>query len=288
MNKYTTEYIDNVLTVRFDKISKGWEQWIMLSGDRHHDNQWCNRELESKQLNLARDREALIIDVGDLFCAMQGKYDPRKDQSDLRPEDKGTAYLDLIKEHAYEDYRKYKDNWLMIGRGNHDQNIKNRHGTDLIDGLVTLLRHDGSKVVAGGYGGWVRFMFTMRSTVNQSIRLKYHHGSGGSAPVTKGTIKTNRQAVYLPDADIVVNGHDHNNWILPLRRERLSGKGKIFSDYIWFARTPGYKDVYFGRLGAEGYENEKQQNPKPIGCVWLHLTYYDDKICHMMYSDLGT
>ena len=148
----------------------------------------------------------MIFDFGDLFCAMQGKYDPRSSKAELREEDKVDDYLGSIIKHAEEDYAPYAKNWMLIGRGNHDANILKRHGTDIINSLVDRLRykHD-SEVVAGGYGGWIRFMFTMNKTRAQTIRLKYHHGSGGGGPVTKGVIQTNRQAAYIGNAD-AING----------------------------------------------------------------------------------
>lgn len=269
MREHTTEFNHNVLTVRFEDISSGWEQWVLFSADRHHDNIYCNRTLERAHLEQAKERGALITDFGDLFCAMQGKWDPRASKDVLRPEDKVDNYLDTIVKHAVEDYAPYADNWLLIGRGNHDTNILKRHGTDIVSNLVYTLRDKhGSKVVAGGYGGWIRFMFKYHKTVQQSFRLKYHHGAGGGGPVTKGVIQTNRQAVYLPDADIVVNGHTHDAWIVPLCRERMNDAGNVKRDLIHFVRTPGYKDEYFKSEGIKGFEQEKWMPPKPIGAVW--------------------
>ena len=105
----------NVLTVKFSGISSGWEQWFLLSADRHHDNIHCNRQLEREHLEEAKRREAFIIDGGDLFCAMQGKYDPRKSMDDIRPEDVGADYLDRIVRHAAEDYAPYAKQFILIG-----------------------------------------------------------------------------------------------------------------------------------------------------------------------------
>ena len=260
----------NVLTVRFQGIAAGWEQWILLSADRHHDSIYCDRKLERHHLQQAQERGALIADFGDLFCAMQGKWDPRSSMDDIRPEDNATDYLDRIVMHASEDYGPFAKSFLVIGKGNHEDNIRERHGVDLISNLVHRLNADhGGAVHVGGYGGWIRFMFKMRKTVNQSINLKYHHGAGGGGPVTKGVIQTARQAVYLPDANIVVNGHTHDSWYLPLARERLYGKGRVGRDLIHFVRTPGYKDEY--NDGAEGYHIETWKPPKPIGACWLRF-----------------
>jgi len=277
MQKFKVEQDGAVLTVRFSGVNKGWEQWLLLSSDRHHDNTYCRRDLENAHLEQAREREALIIDCGDLFCAMQGKYDPRSNMDDIRPEDVGVDYLDRIVAHAAEDYGPYAENWLLIGKGNHESGILKRHHTDLISSLAHRLNSDyGARVHVGGYGGWVRLMFRIQKTVRTSVRIKYHHGAGGGGPVTRGTIQTNRQAVYLPDAEICVNGHTHDSWILPIARERLSDMGKISRDLIWFVRTPGYKDEYAD--GSKGYHVERWAPPKPLGACWVRLFYRDSGI----------
>ena len=277
-NSYTVEQnAPNVLSVHFDNVSAGWEQWVLLTADRHHDNVYCNRALEKADLEEAKRRNALIADFGDMFCAMQGKYDPRANMDDIRPEDVGQDYLDRIVKHAAHFYAPYASNFLLIGDGNHESNIRKRHGTDLISNLIHRLNseHQGN-VHMGFYGGWIRFFFTVNKTVRVSKNLKYHHGSGGGGPVTKGTIQTNRQAVYLPDADVVVNGHTHDAWVLPLARERLSQAGKVKKDLIWFARTPGYKDEYAD--GSKGFHIEQWREPKPQGAIWLKFFYNHDVV----------
>ncbi len=260
----------NVLSLYFEDIAAGWEQWVLLSADRHHDNVYCDRGLEHKHLEQARQRGAGILDFGDLFCAMQGKYDPRSNMDDIREEDVGQDYLDRIVTHAAEDYGGYARYWWLIGRGNHETNIRKRHGTDLTSNLVHRLNadYDGNCHV-GGYGGWVRFMFTVHGTNCQSYRLKYHHGAGGGGPVTRGVIQTNRQAVYLPDADFVVNGHTHDSWYVPIARERLSNRGVVYQDLIRFIRVPGYKNEY--NDGSKGFHIEKWGPPKPLGAAWLRF-----------------
>lgn len=127
----------------------------------------------------------------------------------------------------------------------------------------------------GGYGGWVRIMINLsggeQTGPRTSVKLKYFHGAGGEAPVTRGAIQTNRQAVYLPDADIVVNGHSHNNYIIPITRERLSNKGQQYFDNQYHIRIPGYKQGYGD--GTTGWEVTRGGVPKPIGSVFVRLKY---------------
>jgi outer membrane protein OmpA-like peptidoglycan-associated protein len=263
----------NVLTIEFDEIAQGWEQWFMLSSDRHHDSIKCDRELQKKHLEKVNERNAYILDVGDFFDAMQGRYDPRRSYGELRPEYKSNTYLDDIVKDAAAHFGPYAKRLLLLGRGNHDTTVIKNNGTDILSSLAHRLNSDyGGNVQVGGYGGWVRFMFKMRKTVRMSKRLKYFHGAGGGGPVTRGVIQTNRQAVYLPDADIIVNGHTHDTWVVPIARERLSEAGKIGADTQWHLRVPTYSDDYGD--GSGGWHVERWGPPKPRGCMWLRL-YYD-------------
>ena len=108
-------------------------------------------------------------------------------------------------------------------------------------------------------------------TQRLSKNLKYFHGAGGGGPVTRGVIQTNRQAVYLPDADIVVNGHTHDAWYMPIQRERISDQGIIYQDIQHHIRTTSYKDEY--KDGKGGWHVETWRPPKPIGAAWLRFYY---------------
>jgi len=276
---------NNVCTVYLDEIKEGWEQWVLITSDRHHDNKYGDRAFEKYHLDMALDRNALIVDVGDLFDAMQGKFDPRRSYSELRPEYALDRYLDEIVTDASRFYAPYANNFLVIGRGNHESSVLKNNSTDLISNLVYRLNSDNKACIqAGGYGGWVRFMFTANKTKRSSIRMKYFHGSGGGGPVTRGVIQTNRMAVYLPDADIIVSGHTHDSWHVPIARERISNAGKIRKDLQHHIRTATYKKDY--RDGSEGWHVERGAAPKPLGAVWIRFYYHNDTIRFDVTQDI--
>jgi hypothetical protein len=269
---YVVHPTPNVCAVHFEHVNAGWEQWILLTSDRHHDSMWCDRALEAQHLDQMAARGGYCVDVGDLFDMMQGKFDPRRTYSDLRPEYKTNTYLDDIVKDAAQFYGPYAKRILMMGRGNHDQSIVKHNSTDPLANLVHRLNSDhGGRIQPGGYGGWVVFKFHVNTTTRKSVRLKYFHGSGGGGPVTRGVIQTNRQAVFLPDADIVVNGHTHDSWHVPIARERLSDQDVVSQDIQHHVRTSTYKNEY--RDGAAGWHVETGKPPKPIGAVWLHFYY---------------
>ena len=265
-----TNYIDGVLTIRFDKVAIGWQQYILLVSDQHHDSPFCDRKLEKAHLDEAMDRDALIFMGGDTFDAMQSRKDPRANYDHLEPFLKRDNYFDAIIEYCAEFYKPYAKNIVMIGVGNHEADVLKHHNISLIDRLAAELNRAGGRVHAGGYGGWVRFFLVAHKTHRSSFVMRYFHGYGGESPVTKGVIQTNRQATYLPDVDIVWNGHNHQQYIVAQPRERLSDRNKLYRDVLWFIRTPGYNDEW-GR-GENGWAVNSGLSPKPMGCAWLKLS----------------
>lgn len=262
---------NNVVTLEIDDIQAGWKQLILLVSDQHHDSPLCDRKLEKQHLDEALTKNALIFMGGDTFDAMQGKKDPRASYDQLDPELKKDKYFDALVDFNSKFYAPYAKNIVMIGKGNHESSVTKHHSIDLTERMVYKMNQENnSNISVGGYGGWVRFMFTIQKTVRSSLKMKYFHGSGGDAPVTRGVIQTARQAVYLPDASVVWNGHNHNEYCLPIQRERISESGKLFSDTQWHVRTPGYKNDYGD--GSGGWAVESGMPPKPLGCVWLEFS----------------
>lgn len=264
----------NSTVVTFDDIKPGWEQWFLLRSDVHHDNPKCNQELEKKHLDEAKECGAYIIDNGDLFCAMQGKWDKRSSKDAIRPEHQSGNYLDRLVDTAAEFYAPYAENFLVLGRGNHETAIRGKHETDLTDRLAAKLRDKGSEVLAGGYGGFVKFIFRI-STVSTSKVLHYYHGSGGGGPVTRGVIQTNRMAVYCPDAHIILTGHTHDSWEMRIARMRLSQSGEVYRDEQVHVRCAGYKDAWGD--GSSGWEVERMLGPKPQDAAWLRFYRVNDR-----------
>lgn len=265
----------NALKVSMEGIRKGWKQYFLLSSDRHHDNPKCNQELEKRHLEEALEKKAGIIDCGDLFCAMQGKYDYRSDKSKCRPEHQVDDYLDALVSTAADFYQPYAKNWVVMGQGNHELSIKSRHETDLNQRLMTVLNdRTGSKIQQLGYTGWIRFTFKTSSSKYAKI-LWFTHGYGGGGPVTEDMIQSARQRVYVENADIMLSGHVHRSWVQEFIRHRLDNYGTIKRKQGFYIKTPTYKDAYDTGIG--GFEVTRGHGPRPIGAYWLKFYWkYND------------
>lgn len=253
--------------IRIPFIEKAeWSQSVLLTSDRHWDHPNSRLDLQQKHLEEARERGAPVIDLGDLFCVMQGQKDKRANKKDIRDEHNTDTYLDDVVNTAVDFFAPYKENIALIGRGNHDQGIKKHHETDITRRFCVRLG-----CYTGGYRGWVRFLFQGAGNTRRSIKMFYTHGSGGGAPVTKGVIKTNRRAVYLPDADIIASGHIHNSWIMEIPRLRITDQGRTFKDVQYHVQCGTYKDEFDDI--SEGWVNEREMAPGAIGAWWINFYF---------------
>jgi len=251
---------------------------ILLISDLHWDNPHCDRQLLKRHLDEAMAGGHDILINGDLFCAMQGKYDGRRSKADIRPEHNNAKYLDSLVETAAEWFAPYAQNIKVIGYGNHETSILKHCETDLIERLVTLLNaNTKSSIEIGGYGGWVIYRFRRTDRSSTPFKIKYFHGSGGGGVVTKGSIQFNRMMTMIEGADAIWMGHVHESMEITYTMERLTQKDTIVLRDVLMIRTPAYKEEY--QDGSKGWHIERGAPPKPLGGRWLELKPYRDEDC---------
>ncbi len=244
---------------------------FMLVSDVHLDNVHCDQSLFKLHLEQAVEEDAHIFDGGDYFCGMQGRYDPRADKSQLRPELQTNDYLGALVKYNCGFIQPYAKRIILMRKGNHETSILRHNQLDLNQSLVAMLNdRTGSNIMAGGYSGWT-FFRCKRAQQKGCIKMFAHHGYGGAAPVSRGLIQTNRMAVWLPDADIVWTGHTHNEWVVPIGRRRINGHGTVWNDEQLHVKTPGYK--VNPPDGQEGWETERGFAPGTVGCAMLKISY---------------
>ena len=258
------------------RLDKNWEETkVLLISDLHWDNPKCDRELLKKHLDEAVKGNHDILINGDMFCLMQGAYDPRKSKSDIRPEHNSANYFDAIVNTAVDWFTPYAHLIKLVGYGNHETNILKRQETDIIERFVTLLNYKtGSEIQVGGYGGWIRYQFDDGSST-QSFKIKYMHGFGGGGAVTRGTIQHNRMSVNVQGADAIWMGHVHEDYEMTYTVEELTCKDTVQLRDILMIRTSAYKEEYGD--GSKGWHIERGASPKPIGGRWLIMKPVRDK-----------
>lgn len=254
------------------KYSTGFEQWYFLTSDIHWDSPECQLDLLKSHLELARERNALWIDNGDLLDVIASEGDRRGGKSSARPEHNNSTYLDAIVDTAVEWLAPYASMWVYAGRGNHDAKMMRMHNTDILRRVVHSLNDKSANIHLGGYGGWIRFVFEHSSGGRmKTYCMKLFHGAGGGGEVTKGTMEAQRMAATVANADIVVTGHVHESWVLEMVQEALDNRGRVHFRHRQHCKLASYKLDY--RLDGEPTWHMQRPGgtPKPIGGKFLRF-----------------
>lgn len=183
-----------------------------LMGDTHIGGASTDHASIQSDLKTAKETGDRININGDVFDAILPKdhkrYRPEAIHPDLQNRsDILNGALDMAVE-ILGPYAKLID---MIGCGNHEDAVAKYHGLDMVQLLVHRLNTEcGGEINYGGYTGFISYSARKATPGNHSvINIYYHHGSGGSSPVTKGMIDFNRKGVWV-DSDVVWLGHKHN------------------------------------------------------------------------------
>ena len=233
--------------IDIDSVEK--TQWFLLRSDAHHDSTACDQDMELRHLLEAEKRDALICDAGDLFDCMNGRYDKRADREHLREEYQHGPYMNRLVDVGYERYARFAPRWLHMSPGNHETAVAKHNDFDLTQQLYARLKPTAPILNLGTYQGYIRIQVFRGGRPSGSVVIGYHHGFGGSAPVTRGVIQSNRMAISYPDADIVWSGHTHTEYYLSIARQRLTHFNTIARDEQRHIRSPGYKEDTTGGSG---------------------------------------
>jgi len=270
----TLEQRGNVVTMRVDGISSGDTIPLMLSSDWHFDSVKCDRNLLTRHLTRANQDGAVVLVAGDVFDAMQGRFDPRKSYTNLREEYKVADYYDAIADDAAVFLSQFNRCKFILAMGNHETAVLKNASTHLINTTAKELRHRGIEAFNAGYYGWLHILSKDEHGKGRAKqRIYWHHGHGGNAPVTRGVISTNRQAVFLRNADIVLNGHNHQQYHVTIKEYGLTIRGQEYTSVVHYLRTPGYKMSGLENGDEMGYDIEKHPEPLPRGSAFVDLRY---------------
>ena len=236
---------------------------LMVISDVHWDSKDCDRKLLKRHLNTAVEQNAAIIIIGDFFDLMEGRNDMRRSNT-ARAEHYAPNYLQKVVMDAAEWLQPYAKNIAMISNGNHETSVAKHTQVQTLTWLCFELRKQGSQVIEGDYQGF----FVVR-TVYEYDKVKtyfpykifYHHGLWGGI-ISKGTQSVMRFGAVVPDADMIVTGHTHDQWMMLHTRYRLNKAYDVTLEDQIHLKLGTYKNEF---KTGNGFAVEKIGLPKPVG-----------------------
>lgn len=237
---------------------KDREGEIGLMADLHWDNAKCNRGILESHLRELKGVPTTF--VGDTLCLMQGKWDNRSDQNQLRQEHRGNNYLNMVEETFCDWVKPYANDLIGIGLGNHESSVTARHGHDVLQSIGGRLRDRGTPIPIMDYWYYIVVrLVDYDGKVDHSFRIFCHHGYGGGGEVTRGMIDNSRTRGQY-DADVFVSGHIHRRNMDENVITRCGAKGSIGQSTQLFLGCSTYKDE-----STCQWHNERGRAARPLG-----------------------
>ena len=236
---------------------------LMVISDVHWDSKDCDRKLLKKHLNSALEQDAAIIIIGDFFDLMEGRNDMRRSNT-ARAEHYAPNYLQKVVIDAAEWLQPYAKNIAMISNGNHETSVAKHTQVQPLTWLCYELRKQGSQVIEGDYQGF----FVVRAVYEYEgkntyfpYKIFYHHGLWGGI-ISKGTQSVMRFGAVVPDADMIVTGHTHDQWMMLHTRYKLNKAYDVTLEDQIHLKLGTYKNEF---KTGNGFAVEKIGLPKPVG-----------------------
>lgn len=216
----------------------------LLISDLHIGSKGVNKTLIEKELSSMKDRGGQIFvngDVGEFILPKDFKrYNASGDKYGVDTQINAT--IDEVTEFL----KPYSKHIKLIGLGNHETAMIRHNGFDPVKQVIYNLNREGGDIAHGHYTGFIRLKYHKPSLNKErhgsvSETIFYHHGAGGKAEISKGTISLNR-FMTSREADVYWMGHTHTKVVLPDERVLgLDKKGNIKESSRTGVITGSYK-----------------------------------------------
>lgn len=262
---------------RIDLESYSGEFEVFVCSDLHIGSSGVDHDRIVSDLAEAKRRGARILINGDIFDAILPSDHKRFAPEVLAKRIQGRGdVLNGVIEYAEELLAPFAENIDVIGVGNHDTAVTKYHSLEPVSILIDRLnsKHKG-EINHGGYSGYYQVIAKCPPRNYWSWILRYHHGSGGSAPVTKGMIDHARMLSWVSNADVLTFGHKHNKIVdAGNMRERLTSDGNVVYEPVMVVHTASY---YEPSPGRPGWAQERNFAPQDKGGVFLKVKFWSSQ-----------
>lgn len=268
----------------------GFVQGYTLLSDLHIGARNVDYALIKEELETAKRKKDRILINGDVFDMILSCDKKRFRPDVLHPRLVGKP--DIVNsaiEWGAELLGPYADLIDLIGCGNHESSLEKYHNIDVIKILVHELRkmrkNKNHQLNHGGFTGYYDARF--RDSADNKNRhgkrfvIYYHHGAGGSAPVTKGIIDFHRKGWI--QADVILLGHKHNKITSVVRSMScpIQGNETVVKD-VYHIMTGSYMTNYAtqtqGSLEEHGriapYASDWGLPEQSKGCARIELEFF--------------
>jgi hypothetical protein len=229
--------------------------------DVHIGNIACD-ERAFKEYLADSDEATYFIGGGDLMDAVIVS-DAKRYRKGVDASGEAEDIIDYQVERTAAILSPYRERFLGLGSGNHEDTLVTRCSTDMTRRLCRKL-----DVPYLGYSGLYRLMFSQNGNRGRTIDIRYHHGwAAGRTP--GGQLTSNTKDVMHWDADIFLYGHGHKLLTDSVSRLSIRGENKLISKDLIVCLCGTWLKTYV--LGETTYSEKKGFSPIRIGSPYITI-----------------
>jgi len=228
--------------------------------DVHWGNKYCDKKKFVEWL-ADSDEYTYFMGGGDLMDSIV-VTDPRYAKHvDDSPSD---AIIDNQVDQLYEVLSPYKDRIIGLGRGNHEDTVIKKCGTDPMKRLCENL---GTEYL--GLSGLIRLRFREGKGRGRTVLIRWHHGWGGGSRTQGADLTKFSKDMMYWEADIFLYGHVHRKQTdrvpyLRLVGDRLVVKPRLIGICGTFLRT-------YSKTTDSTYSELRGYPPVEIGGLKINI-----------------
>ena len=234
--------------------------------DIHFGNRYCDKRAFRKYLEES-DKDTYFLGIGDMMDSIvttDMRYEKHADDSEAM------AIIDKQVDGLAEYLMPYKKKIIGLGRGNHENTIVKKCGTDPVGRLCEKL-----ECAYLGLSGLVRLSLSSiskkdgRNSRTRTVIIRWHHGWGGGSRTQGADLTKYSKDTMHWDADIFLYGHVHRKQSDRVPRLGLSGdtlisKPKLIGICGTFLKT-------YSKTADTTYSELKGYPPVEIGGIKVNI-----------------
>lgn len=238
---------------------------ISATGDWHYDTEGHTREKFIEYLKKSSQKNAWLLGLGDYLDLMSSSERIGLDKTETHDTTKKSfdKFVEARVDELAKLIKKYFGNRIigLVG-GNHYFNLSYGITSDQL-----LCQKLGCDFL--GVNSLVKVVFKYQSS-NASNELVFclHHGKSGMTPGS--SINKLKEMANSFDADIILQGHNHDRQIDYINRLGVSTQDKLVDRKILLARTGSFLRNYIDNHVS--YAVDAGYPPGDIGGVYINIT----------------
>jgi len=239
---------------------------IMFVGCSHLDSIECNRAKLKSVLNRAVDEGARIIFNGDNFDLMQGRNDPRRTKTAMKPEYVGSYVNDIVSD-AVDFFSKYAANIDIMALGNHETSFMRNCDVDVNKFVCDMMSTEDHRVYTGSIMGYLQLVFCDSNRHSGTRLVHFRHDGGALGKRSKGILAYDILAGEHSNTDVFVTAHGHQMIHHETKSEVVDKGGNVKYRERILLSCPSFKEEWADK-NKSNWWCATNKGPRAVG-GWL-------------------